>query len=113
MQIALTALSSLLPQLPVICVMGVGVVIAIARWQKHPRVSALLVVVLSLEIASAILYPLLTALLIGSGSTTTQYRYGVWGHRPGCRCVARRAAGPNVVGRFRLAQHNQHNQHNL
>jgi hypothetical protein len=66
MQFAVTALSILLPQLPIIGVMVVGIIIAVARWQKHPRVSVLLVIALSLEIASAIIYPLLTSILITS-----------------------------------------------
>jgi hypothetical protein len=67
MNMAFTALSSLLPQLPIVGVIVAGIVIALARWHRHPRVSALLVVALSLELASVIIYPVLTALLIGLG----------------------------------------------
>jgi hypothetical protein len=39
MQFAVTALSSLLPQLPIIGVMVVGIIIAVARWRTptHER----------------------------------------------------------------------------
>jgi hypothetical protein len=69
MNIAFTALSSLLPQLPIVGVIVAGIVIAIARWHSHPRVSALLVIALSLELASLIIYPVLTALVIGLGTS--------------------------------------------
>lgn len=70
----ITALSSLLPQLPIICVMVIGLVIAIVRWQKHRRVSSLLVISLSLEIASYLIYTLFAAVLINSGIDATEIR---------------------------------------
>ncbi len=71
MNMAFTALSSLLPQLPIVGVIITGIVIALARWGRHPRVSALLVIALALELASVIIYPVLTTLLIGLGFSTS------------------------------------------
>ena len=70
--LATVALSSLLPQLPTIGVMIAGLIIAIVRWQEHPRVSALLVIALSLQIASSIITPLITTLLIANDTSTSQ-----------------------------------------
>ena len=72
MNIAFTALSSLLPQLPIVGVIITGIIIALARWHKHPRVSALLVIALALELASVIIYPVLTALVIGLGFSASE-----------------------------------------
>ena len=70
--LATIALSSLLPQLPIIGVMIAGLIIAITRKQKHPPVSALLVIALSLQIASSIITPLITTLLIANDTSTSQ-----------------------------------------
>ncbi|NJM42280.1 MAG: hypothetical protein HC853_16855 [Anaerolineae bacterium] len=60
--------------MPIITIMVVGLVIAIARWQKHPRVSALLVIALSLEVAAYLIYTLFTAVLFNSGMEATEMR---------------------------------------
>ncbi len=64
--------ASLIQQLPTIVVMIVGIVIALSRWQKHPKVSMLIVIVLTLELLMAFIYPVLQGAVLGSGARATE-----------------------------------------
>jgi len=65
-------LPTLLIQVPLMLVMIAGIGLALARWQRHPRVSALLVIALVLQLASTLSQPILQGILLSSGRSVSE-----------------------------------------
>ena len=68
----ISVLSNLLVQLPSMAVMVVGLIVAIARWQRHPRVSLLLVVALLAQLLTSFTQPIAQNILIGTGASASE-----------------------------------------
>jgi hypothetical protein len=75
------AFGSLVPQLPSIVVMIVGIILALSRWNKHPKISMLIVIALALDIAISLIFPIVQAAVIGSGARGSEVGliFAVWG----------------------------------
>lgn len=82
--IAFSAVSSCLPQLPLILVWLVGIVLAVTRWQRHPKVSMLALIALILTLLETIVSNFLSIwlpiMLTEQGTSATQIGtiFGVW-----------------------------------
>ena len=72
MENVLSFLPTLLTQVPLMLVMIVGIVLALTSWQRHPRVSALLIIALALQLVSTLFQPIVQGLLIGSGRSVSE-----------------------------------------
>ena len=59
------SLYNILYALPVILVLIAGIVLALQRWRKHPRVSMLVLIASLVSIFDSIFFPLLNGLLAG------------------------------------------------
>jgi hypothetical protein len=74
--IAASAVSSCLPQIPLFLVWMVGIVLAVTRWQRHPKVSLLALIALVLALLNSTVNGFLGALapvmLTEQGMTATQ-----------------------------------------
>jgi hypothetical protein len=81
---AFSAVSSCLTQLPLLLVWLVGIVLAVTRWQRHPKVSLLALIALVLALLETILNGLLSVwlpmMLTEQGMDSMQIGtvFGVW-----------------------------------
>ena len=64
-------LSNLISQLPILLLFGIGLVMAISRWQKHPRVSLFVIAGCALEIAIVLSFAAAYGYLAVSGTRTS------------------------------------------
>ena len=82
--IAISAVSSCLPQLPLFLVWLVGIVLAVTRWQRHPKVSMLALIALVLTLLETIISNFLSIwlpiMLTEQGTSATQIGtiFGIW-----------------------------------
>jgi hypothetical protein len=81
---AFSAVSSCLTQLPLLLVWLVGIVLAVARWQRHPKVSLLALIALVLALLETILNGFLSVwipvMLTEQGMTSMQIgtAFAIW-----------------------------------
>ena len=79
-----SAVSSCLTQLPVILIWLVGIVLAVTRWQRHPKVSLLALIALVLALLETIVNGFLSVwipvMLTEQGVSTAQMGtvFGIW-----------------------------------
>jgi hypothetical protein len=61
MNVLMPALSSIVMSMPLILIWVIGIVLALSRWRRHPRVSLFAIIAFSVFIVSVIVVSILTA----------------------------------------------------
>lgn len=72
------SISLLAWSLPGMCVWTVGLIVAINRWNRHPRVSALIVGSLAVMIAATLAYRIGTTIVFETLRSAGQWRFGLY-----------------------------------